>query len=64
MPLNPREHIRLAELFVSPSVHESYGLTLVEAMRAGLPILASDHHGVAEILRPEFHGHASRNPWL
>src|SRR6185503_5675935 len=30
----------LAELFVSPSVHESYGLNVVEALRAGLPVLA------------------------
>lgn len=40
---------RLADLFVSPSVHDSYGLTVVEALRAGLPVLASDHYGVAEI---------------
>ena len=38
-----------AELFLSPSVHDSYGLTVVEALQAGLPVLASDHHGVHEI---------------
>lgn len=38
-----------AHLFLSPSVHDSYGLTVVEALRAGLPVLASDHHGVREI---------------
>ena len=47
-------YFRLTDLFVSPSVHESYGLTLVEAMQAGLPILASDHYGVEEILRPAY----------
>jgi len=41
--------LSLAELFVSPSVHDSYGLTVVEALRAGVPVLASDHHGVREI---------------
>ena len=35
-------------------VHESYGLTLVEAMQGGLPVLASDHYGVEEILAPEY----------
>jgi glycosyltransferase involved in cell wall biosynthesis len=45
-----KAHFRLAQLFVSPSVHESYGLTLVEAMQAGLAVLASDHYGVREIL--------------
>lgn len=43
-------YFRLANLFVSPSLHESYGLTLVEAMSGGLPVLASDHYGVEEIL--------------
>jgi glycosyltransferase involved in cell wall biosynthesis len=47
-------YFRISELFVSPSVHESYGLSIVEAMRAGLPILASDHSGADEILSPEF----------
>ncbi len=46
-------YFRLAHLFVSPSVHESYGLTLAEAMRAGLPVLAGDHHGAREMLGKE-----------
>ena len=33
----------LAHLYVFPSRHESYGLTLVEALRAGLPVLSSNH---------------------
>ena len=41
--------LTLADLFLSPSVHDSYGLTVVEALRAGVPVLASDHHGVREI---------------
>lgn len=55
--LPPREkqvYFRLADVFVSPSIHESYGLTVVEAMRAGLPILASDHSGAEETLEPAF----------
>jgi glycosyltransferase involved in cell wall biosynthesis len=40
----------LADLFVMPSYHESYGLTLVEAMRAGLPVLTSNHYSAAEIV--------------
>ena len=46
-------YFRLAHLFVSPSVHESYGLTLAEAMRAGLPVLAGDHYGAREMLGEE-----------
>ncbi|TBR20713.1 glycosyltransferase [bacterium] len=47
-------YFKLADLFVSPSVHESYGLTVVEGLQAGLPVLASDHYGVAETLRPDY----------
>ena len=47
-------YFRLAQLFVSPSLHESYGLTVVEAMRAGLPVLASDHYGVLDLLAESF----------
>ncbi len=45
-----RAYFELADLFVSPSIHESYGLNLVEAMRAGLAVLASDHYGVRDLL--------------
>lgn len=48
------EHFALADLFVSPSVHESYGLTIVEALRAGLPVLATDHYGVRDILKDDY----------
>jgi glycosyltransferase involved in cell wall biosynthesis len=47
-------HFRLAELYVFPSRHESYGLTLLEAFRAGLPAVACHHYGAEEILQPEF----------
>jgi glycosyltransferase involved in cell wall biosynthesis len=48
-----RAYFSLAHLFVSPSVHESYGLNVVEAMHAGLPVLASDHYGVRDTLPPD-----------
>jgi glycosyltransferase involved in cell wall biosynthesis len=48
------EYFALAQLFVSPSVHESYGLNVVEALRAGLPVLASDHYGVRDILKDDY----------
>ncbi|MDE2040464.1 MAG: glycosyltransferase family 4 protein [Elusimicrobia bacterium] len=48
------EFFALAQLFVSPSLHESYGLTIVEALRSGLPVLASDHYGVRDILKPAY----------
>lgn len=48
-----RAYFRLGDLFVSPSIHESYGLNVVEAMHAGLPVLASDHYGVRDTLPPD-----------
>ncbi len=45
-----RAYFQIGNLFVSPSIHESYGLSVVEAMHAGLPVLASDHYGVRDTL--------------
>jgi glycosyltransferase involved in cell wall biosynthesis len=51
-----RKHafLELADLYVFPSKHESYGLTLLEALRAGLPAICLDHHGAREVMREEF----------
>ena len=45
---------RLADLYLFPSKHESYGLTLLESLYAGLPAVCLDHHGAREVMRPEF----------
>lgn len=42
--------LRMADLYVFPSRHESYGLTLMEAMGAGLPSVALEHDGSRESL--------------
>jgi glycosyltransferase involved in cell wall biosynthesis len=44
----------LADLYVFPSRHESYGLTLLEALAAGLPAVCLDHHGARSVMREEF----------
>ena len=49
-----RGFFALADLFVFPSRHESYGLTLLEALAAGLPAVCLDHHGARSVMRPEF----------
>jgi glycosyltransferase involved in cell wall biosynthesis len=38
----------MADLYVFPSRHESYGLTLAEALSAGLPAICLDSHGARE----------------
>jgi glycosyltransferase involved in cell wall biosynthesis len=44
----------LADLYVFPSRHESYGLTLLEALASGLPAVCLDHYGARGILRDDF----------
>jgi glycosyltransferase involved in cell wall biosynthesis len=49
-----RAFFALADLYVFPSRHESYGLTLLEALGAGLPAVCLDHAGARAVMRPEF----------
>ena len=42
-----------AEIFVQPSIgEEAFGISVVEAMACGLPVLASDNGGMKEIVIP------------
>ncbi|MBI5282226.1 MAG: glycosyltransferase family 4 protein [Candidatus Solibacter usitatus] len=48
-----RAFFAMADLYVFPSRHESYGLTLMEALNAGLPAVCVENAGSREIMTPE-----------
>jgi len=49
-----RSQLQSASVFVFPSRHEGFGLALLEAMAAGLSVIASDVGGVPEVVGTEY----------
>jgi Glycosyltransferase len=45
------EQLSSYDILVQPSLSEGFGLTVLEGIAAGLPVIASDHAGPLEILR-------------
>lgn len=50
------EHMAASQIFVLISRAESMPLTLLEAMRANLPVVASDVGGIGEVVRADIDG--------
>jgi glycosyltransferase involved in cell wall biosynthesis len=48
---HPAEALRGAELLVLPSEAEGFGMVLIEAMVAGVPIVATDAPGIRDVVR-------------
>lgn len=56
-PGDPRRYFSLASVFVLPSVHDAYGICVVEAMAAGLPVIVSNHVGAHECVEQGGNGY-------
>jgi glycosyltransferase involved in cell wall biosynthesis len=58
---NPGDFLTTIDLFVMPSRYESFGLVVIEAMAAGVPVITSDIEGPCEILKGGALGTLFRN---
>ena len=51
-----------ADLYVGPSLEDSFGLPILEAMAVGLPVIASPNAGASELIRDGQTGFILRDP--
>jgi len=50
---NVSDYLNAADLFISPSIHEGFGISIAEAMASGVPVIATDVGGVSELIEDE-----------
>ena len=53
---NPHEYLAKSKIFVLPSKYEGFPITLIEAMNAGLPCIASRVGGIPDVINDNHNG--------
>lgn len=54
--LDVPELLATFDLFAFPSIHEAQGIAILEAMAAGLPVVATDVDGIPDMVKHEVTG--------
>jgi glycosyltransferase involved in cell wall biosynthesis len=47
-----QKYYAAADVFLFPTTYDSFGMVVLEAMAAGLPVITSDQAGAAELIEP------------
>jgi glycosyltransferase involved in cell wall biosynthesis len=55
-PADVAEFYRAGDMFVWPALEEAYGMAILEALAAGLPVVACDEGGVADLVEHDVNG--------
>ena len=59
---NPWEYYASCDVFVLPTIYEAFGLTIIEAMASGLPIITSRSAGAADFITDGIDGLLLNDP--
>ena len=51
------QYLAVSDLYVLSSIHEGFGIVLLEAMQAGIPIVSTDIGGQVDLIRDGVNGH-------
>lgn len=53
---NIADYLQITDIYVQPSLWEGFGMTVVEAMAMGLPVIASQSGGFLELIEDGYNG--------
>ena len=56
------KYFAAGDVFLLPTLYEAFGLTVLEAMASGLPVLVSEKAGAAELIQDGYNGLILKDP--